>query len=51
LAQGDRSPQDLEGYLTDGRFEIDHHLIENAIRPTKPRQKNRLVVGKGESGP
>jgi hypothetical protein len=39
-----------EGYLTDGRAEIDNNLVENAIRPTKLDQKNGLFVGNGESG-
>ena len=42
--------QYLEGYLTDGRVEIDNNLVENAIRPTKLGQKNWLFVGNGESG-
>lgn len=42
--------QYLEGYLTDGRVEIDNNLVENAIRPTKLGQKNWLFVGNGDSG-
>jgi transposase len=42
--------QYLEGYLSDGRVEIDNNLVENAIRPTKLGQKNWLFVGNGESG-
>lgn len=42
--------QYLEGYLTDGRVEIDNNLVENAIRPTKLGQKNWLFVGNNESG-
>jgi len=42
--------QNLEGYLEDGRVEIDNNLAENAIRPTKLGQKNWLFVGNGEAG-
>jgi transposase len=42
--------QYLEGYLSDGRVEIDNNLVENAIRPTKLGQKNWLFVGNCESG-
>jgi hypothetical protein len=47
--------QYLEGYLTDGRVEIDTGRVIsdqnfNAIRPTKLGQKNGLFVGNGESG-
>lgn len=42
--------RNLEGYLEDGRVEIDNNLAENAIRPTKLGQKNWLFVGNGEAG-
>ncbi len=47
--------QYLEGYLTDGRVEIDTGRVisdqnSNAIRPTKLGQKNWLFVGSSDSG-
>ena len=35
----------LERYVTDGRFEIDNNLIENAIRPIALGRKNYLFSG------
>jgi len=35
----------LETYLTDGRFEIDNNLLENAIRPVALGRKNWLFAG------
>jgi hypothetical protein len=35
----------LENYLLDGRLEIDHNLIENAIRPIALGRKNYLFAG------
>jgi len=35
----------LERYITDGRFEIDNNLIENAIRPIAIGRKNYLFAG------
>jgi transposase len=35
----------LERYVTDGRFEIDNNLIENAIRPIALGRKNYLFAG------
>lgn len=35
----------LERYITDGRFEIDNNLIENAIRPIALGRKNYLFAG------
>lgn len=40
----------LTGFLTDGRFEIDNNLVENAIRPTKLGAKNWLFMGSREAG-
>ena len=42
--------QYLEGYLTDGRVEIDNNLVENGIRPSKLGQKNWLFIGNSEAG-
>jgi len=38
----------LEKYATDGRFEIDNNLIENAIRPVAIGRKNYLFAGSHE---
>ena len=46
LAQWER----FEGYLRDGRLEIDNNLVENAIRPTKLGLKNHLFIGAAEAG-
>ena len=46
LAQWER----FEGYLRDGRMEIDNNLVENAIRPTKLGLKNHLFIGAAEAG-
>ena len=35
----------LERYITDGRFEIDNNLIENAIRPIALGRKNYMFAG------
>ncbi len=35
----------LNVYVTDGRFEIDNNLIENAIRPIALGRKNYLFAG------
>ena len=35
----------LERYISDGRFEIDNNLIENAIRPIALGRKNYLFAG------
>jgi hypothetical protein len=35
----------LERYMTDGRFEIDNNLIENAIRPIAIGRKNHMFAG------
>jgi transposase len=35
----------LERYMTDGRFEIDNNLIENAIRPIAIGRKNYMFAG------
>ena len=40
----------LDAYLLDGRVELDNNLIENAIRPTKLRQKNWLFLGSERGG-
>jgi len=39
----------LERYITDGRFEIDNNLIENAIRPIALGRKNYLFAGSHEA--
>jgi transposase len=39
----------LQGYLRDGRFEIDNNLCENAIRPTALGKKNWLFLGHPEA--
>jgi transposase len=39
----------LERYVTDGRFEIDNNLIENAIRPIALGRKNYLFSGSHEA--
>jgi transposase len=38
----------LETYLTDGRYEIDNNLLENAIRPVALGRKNWLFAGSHE---
>jgi hypothetical protein len=38
----------LERYTSDGRFEIDNNLIENAIRPVALGRKNDLFAGSHE---
>jgi len=40
----------LQGYLADGRLEIDNNLIENAIRPSCVGKKNWLFIGHPEAG-
>lgn len=40
----------LNGYLADGRLEIDNNLVENAIRPTAVGKKNWLFLGHPEAG-
>ncbi|MDZ7361893.1 MAG: transposase [candidate division KSB1 bacterium] len=35
----------LARYISDGRFEIDNNLIENAIRPVALGRKNYLFAG------
>lgn len=35
----------LEGYINDGKYEIDNNLIENAIRPLALGRKNYLFAG------
>ena len=40
----------LQGYLADGRFEIDNNLIENAIRPSCVGKRNWLFIGHPEAG-
>jgi transposase len=40
----------LTGYLTDGRFEIDNNLVENAIRPTAVGRKRWLFIGHPDAG-
>lgn len=39
----------LERYITDGRFEIDNNLVENAIRPIALGRKNYLFAGSHEA--
>lgn len=39
----------LERYISDGRFEIDNNLIENAIRPIAVGRKNYLFAGSHEA--
>ena len=38
----------LRRYATDGRFEIDNNLVENAIRPVALGRKNYLFAGSHE---
>lgn len=40
----------LQGFLTDGRIEIDNNLVENAIRPTAIGKKNWLFIGEADAG-
>jgi transposase len=40
----------LQGYLRDGRFEIDNNLVENALRPTCVGKKNWLFIGHPDAG-
>jgi len=40
----------LNGYLVDGRLEIDNNLTENAIRPSAVGKKNWLFIGHPEAG-
>ncbi len=40
----------LNGYLTDGRLEIDNNLTENAIRPSAVGKKNWLFIGHPQAG-
>ena len=35
----------LNGYLVDGKYEIDNNLIENSIRPVALGRKNYLFAG------
>ncbi len=37
-------------YLVNGRFEIDHNLVENVIRPVKLGAKNGFLFGSKEAG-
>jgi len=39
----------LERYITDGRYEIDNNLVENAIRPIALGRKNYLFAGSHEA--
>ena len=38
----------LQVFLTDGRVEMDNHVIENAIRPLALNRKNALFAGHDE---
>ena len=40
----------LQGYLTDGRFEIDNNLVENDIRPTAVGRRRWLFIGHPQAG-
>ena len=40
----------LRGYLSDGRFEIDNNLVENAIRPTAVGRRRWLFIGHPQAG-
>ncbi len=40
----------LTGYLSDGRFEIDNNLVENAIRPLAVGRKRWLFIGHPDAG-
>lgn len=40
----------LNGYLRDGRFEIDNNLVENDIRPTAVGRKRWLFIGHPQAG-
>jgi len=40
----------LTGYLSDGRFEIDNNLVENAIRPTAVGRQRWLFIGHPDAG-
>ena len=35
----------LNGYLLDGKYEIDNNIIENSIRPVALGRKNYLFAG------
>lgn len=38
----------LEGYIEDGRYEIDNNFVENSIRPVALGRKNYLFAGSHE---
>jgi transposase len=40
----------LNGYLRDGRYEIDNNLIENSIRPTAVGRRRWLFIGHPDAG-
>jgi transposase len=40
----------LQGYLRDGRYEIDNNLIENSIRPTAVGRRRWLFIGHPDAG-
>jgi transposase len=40
----------LVGYLKDGRFEIDNHLVENDIRPAAVGRRRWLFIGHPDAG-
>ena len=40
----------MQGYLTDGRFEIDNNLVENDIRPTAVGRRRWLFIGHPQAG-
>ena len=40
----------LNGYVEDGRYEIDQNLVENAIRPSCVGKRNWLFIGHPDAG-
>lgn len=40
----------LVGYLRDGRFEMDNHLVENDVRPAVVGRKRWLFIGHPDAG-
>jgi len=40
----------LRGYLTDGGFEIDNHLVENDLRPTAVGRRRGAFIGHPQAG-
>jgi transposase len=41
--------EELNVYITDGKFEIDNNLVENSVRPVALGRKNYLFAGSHEA--